>query len=60
MNLKTGVIYLDKNVEDVLNLLRVARQLQKDKRKFGFQSICLYYEDIDGDWLEDWGNNNEA
>ncbi len=34
--------------------LKVSRQLQSDGRRLGHDRVDLYYEDVEGDWLERW------
>lgn len=39
--------------------LEEARKLQDDILKYGLNAAYLYVEDVDGDWLEKWGENEE-
>jgi hypothetical protein len=34
--------------------LKASRQLQSDGRCLGYDRVELYYEDVEGDWLERW------
>jgi hypothetical protein len=34
--------------------LKASRQLQSDGRRLGRDRVDLYYEDVEGDWLEIW------
>jgi hypothetical protein len=34
--------------------LKLSRQLQSDGRRLGHDRVDLYYEDVEGDWLEHW------
>lgn len=36
--------------------LATARKMQQDWLNYGLDFIHLYVEDVDGDWLETWGN----
>ncbi len=53
---------LSKNREKLeifLQHLEESRQLRKDWMINGLDSVDLYFEDVDGDWLEKWGENDE-
>lgn len=39
--------------------LEEGRQLQQDWINHGLDSVDLYFENIDGDWLETWGDDEE-
>jgi hypothetical protein len=47
-----------KRLEQFLQHLEAARQLEDDIRKYGLEAADLYFEDIDGDWLETWGDDD--
>jgi hypothetical protein len=34
--------------------LKASRQLQSDSRRLGHDRVDLYYEDVEGNWLESW------
>jgi hypothetical protein len=34
--------------------LKASRQLQTDSRRVGHDRVDLYYENVEGDWLESW------
>jgi hypothetical protein len=42
-------------MEELLRSLEKARDLQRNRRKYGINYVYLYFEDIEGDWLEKWG-----
>lgn len=46
--------------ENPLESLRAARTLQKMRRSHGVKRVDLIVEDIEGDWLEQWGEEAEA
>ncbi|MFN5955560.1 MAG: hypothetical protein ACK6A9_02160 [Dolichospermum sp.] len=48
-----------KRLEQFLQHLESARQLEDDIRKYGLEAADLYFEDIDGDWLETWGDDDD-
>ena len=39
--------------------VQAARQLEDDIRKYGLDAAYLYCDDVDGDWLETWGDDEE-
>jgi hypothetical protein len=41
--------------ENPLESLRAARTLQKMRRSHGVNRVDLIVDDIEGDWLEQWG-----
>jgi hypothetical protein len=45
--------------ENPLESLRAARTLQKMRRSHGVKRVDLIVEDIEGDWLEQWGEEAE-
>ncbi len=45
--------------EQFLQRLQAARQLQDDIIKYGTDAAHLYYDDVNGDWLEKWGEDDE-
>lgn len=47
-----------KRLEQFLQHLESARQLEDDIMKYGLEAADLYFEDIDGDWLETWGDDD--
>ncbi len=44
-------------LEKFVQHLEEARKLQDDILKYGLAAADLYFGDIDGDWLEKWGEN---
>ncbi|NJL61708.1 MAG: hypothetical protein HC903_07605 [Methylacidiphilales bacterium] len=46
-------------VENFLHAVEAAQKLQDDIIKHGLDAAYLYYEDVDGKWLEDWDINQE-
>ena len=47
-------------VEKALQSLRAAQKLQKDRLNFGIDHVNLYVEDVEGDWLERWGEDENT
>ena len=46
-------------LEKFLKAVEEARKLQDDFLKYGLDCVDLYVEDVDGDWLEKWGEDEE-
>jgi hypothetical protein len=46
-------------LETFVQHLEEARQLQRDWMTYGINCVDLYVEDVDGDWLEKWGKEDE-
>lgn len=46
-------------VDKALESLRAARVLQRDRQSWGVERVNLYVEDVDSDWLEKWGEDEE-
>jgi hypothetical protein len=46
-------------VSSALLTLRASRRFQKDKLTHGLHRVDLYVEDINGDWLENWDDEDE-
>lgn len=46
-------------LEKFIQHLEDARQLQQNILNYGLEAAHLYVEDIDGDWLEKWGEDVE-
>jgi hypothetical protein len=42
-----------------LQHLEEGRQLQQDWINHGLDCVDLYFENIDGNWLETWGDDDE-
>lgn len=46
-------------LEDFLQAVEAAQKLQDDIIKYGLEAAHFYVEDVDGDWLEKWGEDEE-
>jgi hypothetical protein len=44
-------------LERFLKAVEKAQKLQNDFLKYGLNCVKLYVEDVDGDWLEKWGED---
>lgn len=41
-------------IQKARTALRVVRQYQKDWQELGINRVYKYFEDVEGDWLDDW------
>ena len=45
--------------ENFLQAVEAAQKLQDDIIRYGLEAAHFYFEDVDGDWLERWGEDEE-
>jgi len=45
------------NIPSFADALTAAKQMQQDWLEHGVNFVDLYVEDVDGDWLEQWGED---
>jgi len=56
----SSITFSDKErLEKVWQSLQAAQKLQNDRLTFGLDHVKLYVEDVEGDWLERWGEDEE-
>ncbi len=46
-------------LEKVWQAFQAAQKLQEDRLAWGINHVNLYVENVDGDWLENWGEDEE-
>lgn len=46
-------------IQQALQAMEEAENLHNDLLSFGLDGIDLYVDNIEGDWLENWGNHCE-
>ncbi len=46
-------------LEKVWQAFQAVQQLQEDRLAWGINHVNLYVENVDGDWLENWGEDEE-
>jgi hypothetical protein len=56
---KEGPTDRQERLEKFRQHLEEARKFQEDLLKYGLEAVHLYVEDVDGDWLERWGEDEE-
>ena len=44
-------------VQDLTEALTAARRMQQDWLNYGLNFVHIYVEDVEGDWLETWGDD---
>lgn len=59
MGIENSILNKDA-VESSLLSLKAIRTYQHDRRTNGVKRVELYYKDIEGDWLETWGDEDEV
>lgn len=45
-------------LEKFVQAVDAAQQLQNNILRYGINAAYLYYEDVDGEWLSKWGNED--
>lgn len=57
----TGTTLSNKErLEKVWQAFQAAQKLQEDRLAWGINHVSLYVENVDGDWLEKWGEEEEG
>jgi hypothetical protein len=46
-------------VDKFTEALTKARRMQRDWLQYGLNFVHIYVDDVEGDWLENWGNDDE-
>jgi len=59
MGIENSILNKDA-VESALLSLKAIRTYERDRRTHGVRRVEVYYEDIEGDWLEKWGEEDES
>ncbi|MBD6615887.1 hypothetical protein FNW02_08605 [Komarekiella sp. 'clone 1'] len=47
----------ENKIDKFAEALETARQMQQNWLTYGLDFVNFYVEDVDGDWLETWGND---
>ena len=59
--LEVGTSNLDKeSLEKLWQAFQAVQKLQEDRLAWGINHVSLYVENVDGDWLEKWGEEEEG
>ena len=59
MSITSNLNHKDKDrLERIWNLLQDAEKLQQERITAGFDYVNLYVEDVESDWLENWGEES--
>lgn len=51
--------YNQEKSSKVLTAVEKAQKVQDDRIEFGLDHVNLYVEDVEGDWLETWDEDEE-
>lgn len=57
MSITTSNLSNKDRLERIWHLLQDAEKLQEERIKSGFDYVNLYVEDVESDWLENWGED---
>ncbi|MEH2087655.1 hypothetical protein [Nostoc sp.] len=47
-------------LDNFLQAVEAAQKVQDDIMKYGLEAAYLYCDDVDGDWLETWGEDGDG
>lgn len=47
------------SLEKLWQAFQAVQKLQEDRLAWGINHVSLYVENVDGDWLEKWGEEEE-
>ncbi|MBD2248560.1 hypothetical protein [Nostoc sp. FACHB-888] len=47
-------------LDNFLEAVEAAQKVQDDIMKYGLEAAHLYCDDVDGDWLETWGEDEDG
>jgi hypothetical protein len=59
MGMQSTTLSDKERLEKVWQSLQAAQKLQSDRLTVGLDHVNLYVEDVEGDWLERWGEDEE-
>jgi len=57
MSITTSNLSNKDRLERIWHLLQDAEKLQQERINSGFDYVNLYVEDVESDWLENWGED---
>ena len=57
MSLHKVILNQNEKIYSALDALKTDRKYRQDKVDCGLERVDLYVEDIEGDWLEEWSDN---
>jgi hypothetical protein len=47
-------------LDNFLQAVEAAQNVQDDIMKYGLEAAHLYCDDVDGDWLQTWGEDEDG
>ncbi|OCR00182.1 hypothetical protein BCD67_21135 [Oscillatoriales cyanobacterium USR001] len=59
MSIMHTILLADPAVESAALSLRAIRKYQRDRRTHGVKRVDLYFKDVEGDWLESFGEGED-
>lgn len=58
MGIESKILEADA-IESALQTLKAIQTYERNKRTHGLGRVELYFRDVEGDWLETWGEDDE-
>jgi hypothetical protein len=59
MSLNKVILKRSEKVSNALETLKANRRFSQDKVTYGLDRVDRYVEDVEGDWLENWSEEDE-
>jgi urate oxidase len=59
MSIMDTILLANPAVESAALSLRAIRKYQQDRRTHGVKRVDLYFKDVEGDWLESFGEGED-
>jgi hypothetical protein len=59
MSLNKVILKRSEKVSNALETLKANRRFSQDKVNYGLDRVDRYVEDVEGDWLENWSEEDE-
>lgn len=58
MGIESKILEADA-IESALQTLKAIQTYERNKRTHGLGRVDLYFQDVEGDWLETWGEDEK-
>jgi hypothetical protein len=58
MSLNKVILKRSEKVSNALETLKANRQFSQDKITYGLHHVDRYVDDVEGDWLENWSEED--
>jgi hypothetical protein len=60
MSLNKVILKRSEKVSNALETLKANRRFSQDKVNYGLDRVGRYVEDVEGDWLENWSEEDDC